>query len=400
MIDTKNHDLRIKCVDSEKDFVDIQCEWDALSEKSINPSLYATYTFVYTAWKHYRNENDQLFILTIRRGATLVGIAPFRIESRKLGNIRLLKGVNIRVIRFISEWGGGDKPSILTTEEPEILWDAIFQYLITDYTKWDMISLAEQPENSRVLHQRLFSNIRYSTKVLTESVSYYISITGTWEDYLKTRGRNTRRYWKIRREKLLNLPVGVNFQYFEDPGILPEALQKFLSIEQSGWKKNHDFTIGGNEINKRFYEELLMRLAEKKMVTIHLLTSTTTDIAAAIVYKIHDNAYIAKITYREEYSAYSPGIIMSSEIIKTLFGTHYKECDFLGFKGEEKNNLKNNWSTGTLQTITIQIYRKSLCMFLDMYGYKIKNLLRIKSNNRPSERAQVTNYISSNDSTS
>jgi hypothetical protein len=390
MIYNKCHDLRIECIDSEKDFVDLQYEWDALSEKSINPSLYAMYPFVYTAWKHYRNENDQLFILAVRRGATLVGIAPFRIESRKMGNIRLLKEVYIRVIRFISEWGGGDKPSILTTEEPEILWDTIFQYLITDYTKWDLISLAEQPENSPVLHIRLLNNIRYSTKVLPESISYYISITGTWEDYLKTRGRNTRRYWKTRREKLLNLPEGVNFQYFEDPGVLPEALQKFLIIEQSGWKKNRDFSIGGNEINKRFYEELLMCLAEKKMVTIHLLTSTTTDIAAAIVYKIHDNAYIAKITYREEYSAYSPGIIMSSEIIKTLFDTNYKECDFLGFKGEEKNNLKNNWSTGTLQTSTIQIYKKSLCMLLGMNGYKIKNLLRIKLYNKPSEYEQVT----------
>ena len=372
MMNNKSHDLKIERIDSEKDFIDLQNEWDALSEKSINPSFYAMYPFVYTAWKHYRNENDQLFILAVRRGTTLVGIAPFRIESRRMGNTLLLKRVYVRVIRFISEWGGGDRPSILTTEEPEIIWDAIFQYLIKDYTKWDMISLAEQPENSPVLHQKLLSNIRYSTKFFPESISYYITITGAWEDFLKARGRNTRRYWKTRREKLLNLPEGVNFQYVEDPGILQEALQKFLSIEQSGWKKNHDFSIGGNEINKRFYEELLMRLAEKKMVAIHLLTSATSDIAAAIVFKNHDIVYIAKITYREEYSANSPGIILSAEIIKTLFGTHYKVCDFLGFQGEEKNNLKNNWSTGTLQTISIQVHKKNLIMFFDMNGYKIK----------------------------
>lgn len=395
-MNNKNPDLRVDLIDSDKVFIDLQNEWNELSEKSINPSFYATYPFVYTAWKHYRSENDRLLILTIRRGATLVGIAPFRIESRKMGNIRFLKGVYIRVIRFISEWGGGDKPSILTIEDPEILWEAIFQYLIKDFTKWDMISLAEQPENSPVRNQRLLNNFRYYTKFLPESVSYYVSITGTWEDYLKTRGRNTRRYWKTRREKLLNLPEEVKFIYFEDPKTLPEALQKFISIEQSGWKKNRDFTIGGNAKNKEFYDELLLCLAEKKMVTIHFLASATTEIAAAIVYKNQNTMCIAKITFREEYSAYSPGIILSSEIIKSLFGSHYKECDFLGFRGEEKNNLKNNWSTGTQQTMTIQIYKKNFSMLLYLNGNKIKNIFwkffAIRSPNNRSEKEQVIDH--------
>jgi CelD/BcsL family acetyltransferase involved in cellulose biosynthesis len=392
----KNHDLRVDLIDSDKDFIDIQNEWDELSEKSVSPSFYATYPFVYTAWRHYRNENDRLLILTVRRGATLVGIAPFRLENRKMGNIRFLKGVYVRVIRFISEWGGGDKPSLLTIEEPEIVWEAIFQYLIRDFTKWDMISLAEQPENSPVRNLRLLNNFRYYTKFLPESVSYYVSITGTWEDYLKNRGRNTRRYWKTRREKLLNLPEEVKFIYFEDPKTLPEALQKFISIEQSGWKKNRNFTIGGNAKNKEFYDDLLQRLAGKEMVAIHFLVSAPTEIAGAIVYKNQNTVYIAKITFREEYSAYSPGIILSSEIIKNLFGSHYTECDFLGFRGEEKNNLKNNWSTGTQQTITIQIYKKNLPMFLYMNGNKIKNIFwkffTTRLPDGPSEKEQVIDH--------
>jgi len=392
-MNTKSYELRIELIDSEEAFFALQDEWDALIEKNINSSLYATYPFVHTAWKYFRNENDQLFILVVRRGATLVGIAPFRIGRRKVGNIRLLRGIKLRDLRFISEWGGGDKPSIVTIEEPEIMWDRIFQYLSKEYTQWDMMSLAEQPENSPVLNQRLLSNIWYSVRVVPEFTSNYISITGKWEDYIKTRGRNTRRYWKTRREKLFNLPEGVNFQCFEDPEILPEALKRFISIEQSGWKKDRDFTVGGNEINKRFYEELLIHLAEKKMVVIYLLTSGNTDIAAAILYKNHNIAYISKIAYRQEYADYSPGIILSAEIIKSLFGTHYEVVDFLGFRGEEQNNLKKNWSTGAFQTITIEVYKKSVCTFLYMNGDKLKNLSRkfiaITTGHQPSKQYEV-----------
>jgi len=388
---TKNYELRIERIASEEAFVAIKDEWDQLTEKSIDSSFYATYSFVHTAWKYYRSDNDQLFILVVRRGATLVGIAPFRIESIKMGNIRLIRGIRLRVIRFIAEWG--DKPTIVTTEEPEIMWDRIFQYLTKEYTQWDMISLAEQPANSPVLIQRLLRNIWYTARSVPESNSYYVSITGTWEEYIKTRGKNTRRTWKNGREKLFNLPEGVCFQCVEDPETLPEGLKRFISIEQSGWKKNRDFSVGGNEINKRFYEELLIHLAQKNMVAIYFLTSGTTDIAGELLYKNHNIAYLAQITHRQGYAEYSPGVILRAEIIKALFGTHYKRCDLLGFRGEE-NSLKKNWSTGALQTMTIQVYKKSLRMFLYMNGDKVKNAPRkfiaIMTGHQPSKQTQVT----------
>ena len=367
-MNTKSNELRIDLITSEEAFVEVKDEWDQLIEKSINSSFYATYPFVYTAWKHYRSENDQLFILAVRRGTTLVGIAPFRIKSVKLGNISLIRGIRLRMIRFIAEWGNGDKPSIVTIEEPEIMWNRIFQFLIKDYTQWDMISLAEQPASSPVLKQRVFSNIWYSGRVVPESTSYYISITGTWEEYIMKR-KNTQRTWKKDRKKLFSRPEGVYFQCFEDPDAVPGALKRFIAIEQSGWKKNSDFSVGGSEKQKAFYEELLIQLAHKNMVAIYLLTLGTTDIAGALRYKYNDTIYASQITYNSLYSEYSPGVILNAEIIKTLFGTHYQEYDLLGFRGEE-NSLKKNWSTGVQQTITIQIYKKSLYMFLYMNGDK------------------------------
>jgi hypothetical protein len=329
-----------------------------LSDISINSTVFVTYSFIHTAWKHFHGKNDQLFILIIRRGTTLVGIAPFRIERITLGNVSLLKKVYIRVIRFIGEWG--DKPALLTIEKPEIIWKVIFQYLNENYSQWDMISLAEQPESSPILDQRIVKSIKWSSKIYPEAISYNISINGTWEDYLKTRGKNTRRTFRINRDKLCNLPEEVELHCVEDPKKIADALQRFISIEQSGWKKNLDFTIGGNEKNKEFYKELLVQLANQNMASIFFLSSRTSDIAAEILYKKQNYAFLAKTTYREEFSKYSPGVILRAEIIKSLFEGQYRQCDLLGFQTEEKNTLKKNWSTGTLQTIRIQIYKKNL----------------------------------------
>jgi len=385
--------LKIEIIDSDEGFLALKNEWNRLTEKSFNPSFYATYPFVFTAWKHYRGEDDRLFILVVRQGPTLVGIAPFRIGRVDVGNIRLLKGVQLRVIRFIAEWGSGDKPTILTTERPERIWDRIFQFLTREFTQWDGIWLVEQPVNSPILTRKAVRKIWYSTSVVQNVPSFYTSITGTWEDYLKTRGKNTFRTWKNSRKKLFELPGGAFFQYIDDPDSMGAALKRFIDIEQSGWKKDQVFSVGGNEKNRRFYEELLVASAYKGMVSIVFLIQGTTDIAGMIVFKFNTFVYGAKVTYCQKYSAYSPGVILNAEIIRTLFGTQYEEYDYLGFqKTDEKNSLKKKWSTGSRETITVIVNKRNVRMGLFMHGTRLKALFRniVRLIREPSDKEHIT----------
>jgi len=382
--------LKIELIDSEEAFQAIKEEWDQLIEKSVNPSFYATYPFVYTTWKHFRNKNNHLFILLVRRDATLAGIAPFRIETMKEGNIYPL-----RLIRFIAEWGGGDKPAIVTIEKPDLVWERIFQFLSKEFTQWDGIWLEEQPANSPILNQRFLSNTWYSTMAVPNVTSFYTSIVGTWEEYLKTRGKITHHTWRRYRKKLFDTPQGVVFQCVDDPESIPESLKKFIDIEQSGWKKDRDFSVGGSEKNKRFYEELLVQLAHKNMAAIYLLTSGTTDIAGMILYKHNSTVYMAHITYRPTYAKYSPGVILNVEIIKMLFGTHYQEYDFLVFqRGDEKNSYKKKWSTGSRHTNTILVNKRNFRMLLFYNRNRLKTLrrtvVRMMTGYKASEQAQFT----------
>jgi len=377
MMDHSCDVLKIEIIDSDEGFIALKNEWNTLTEKSINPSFYATYPFVFTAWKHYHREDDRLFILVVRQGPTLVGIAPFRIGKVDVGNIRLFKGMQLRVIRFIAEWGSGDKPAILTTESPERIWDRIFQFLTREFTHWDGIWLVEQPVNSPILTRNAVRKLWYSTSVVKNAPSFYTSITGTWEDYLKTRGKNTFRTWKNSRKKLFELPGGAFFQHVNDPGSMGTALKRFIDIEQSGWKKDQEFSVGGNEKNRRFYQELLVESAHKGMASIVFLVLGTTDIAGMIVYKYKTLVYGAHVTYCQKYASYSPGVILNAEIIRTLFGTHNEEYDYLGFqKADEKNSLKKKWSTGSRETITVIVNKRNVRMGLFTQGTRLKTLLR------------------------
>jgi len=380
--------LRIKLVDSEEEFLAMEVEWNALFDKSINSSIYSSYPFVHTAWKYFKNENDRLFILVVKRDATLIAIAPFRIARVKMGNLCFKW-----LIRFISEYGSGDKPSILSIEEPECIWEGIFQFLSEEFTQWDGIQLFEQPANSPVLNLKFFSDRLYFASAVPQVSSFYLSIAGTWEEYLKTLGKDTRRKWKKSRKKLFDLPEEVYFQCIEDYENLPEALERYIDIEQSGWKINRDFSVGGNDINRGFYTELLKHLACKNMVSMYFLKSGTTDIAASIQYKQKSIVYGAHITYRLTYAQYSPGVILTMELLRKLFGTQFHEFDFLGLRNVKKFTLTKNLSTGTRQTVRIEIYKKSVFIHLYMMGKRankfLQKVIRMMISPMPSEQTQT-----------
>jgi len=363
MINTKYEDLRIERIDSEEAFQAIENEWDALIDKSINSTFYSTYPFVFTAWKHFRSETDRLFILAVRRNGTLVGIAPFTIQSMKAANIRLL-----RVIRFIADWGGGDKPTIVTTEQPGLVWERIFEFLNEEFTQWDGIYLGEQPGDSLVLDSRLFQQNGVSPLVVSASNSFYVSLTGTWEEYLNSVGKNTLKRWKKDRKKLFTIYDEVTVQCIEEQVDLPDALKRFISIEQSGWKKHYDFSIGGNEKQRAFYEELISSLAYKKMVAFYFLKTGSTDIAGELLFKSKTTVYSAHVAFNPAYADCSPGILLSTETIKAYIGMNYKEFDFLTLPNDEKNDAKKNWSTGSRKTVSLLIGKRKLRMGLFILG--------------------------------
>lgn len=364
--------LTVEIIDSERKFTALEQEWDRLIAESDGSSFFSTFDFVHTAWKHFHGKADRLFILLVKRGERLVGIAPFMIKIRRIGGIPL-----IRAIKFIVEWGNGDKPTLVTTENPELIWTCIYRFLSTEFTQWESLYAMEQPMNSPLLKQPFFSEASYDSMVIQDSISFFVSLAGSWEEYKKNRSRNTRRNWSRYRKKLFALPYGINIHCFESSENLKEAIERFVSIEQSGWKKGCDFSVGGTTIQKKFHEELVLNLARKNMIGIYLLSSGNDDIAGVLIYKFKDIMYGGQITYNLEYAQYSPGVFLMVELIRQHFESHYKIFDFLGLQGEiPKNSFKRDWSTGEKETVKIMISKKNIRVFLYNIGKKLQRFLK------------------------
>jgi hypothetical protein len=111
--------MNVHIVDSEQALHSLEREWNDLSSKDATSSFFSSFDYVRIAWEHFKGKSDRLFILLLRNGDRLAGIAPFKISRSYLW------GIPARTIKFIAEWEG-DRPGIVVEGTEELAWNWIW----------------------------------------------------------------------------------------------------------------------------------------------------------------------------------------------------------------------------------------------------------------------------------
>ena len=342
--------MKIRIVDTDDEFDALERPWNLLSEET-SPNVFSSFDYVRTAWRHFRSSRDRLYILVLSEGPSIIGIAPFYIARCRRWRIPH------RAIKWIATWEG-DRPRLLVEENEEMCWSEIFRFLKNQGHSWEVLDLVEQPMNGP--EGRGWSFLPrsgwYWEKSL-DSIDYYISLEGSWEDYLKGLHRNARHNWTNRKRRLSS-NGGFVIERISDPDRIKEALSRFVAIEQESWKTNAGIGVGKDERTLSFYQDLLVRMAAKGKAFIYFLKSGGETIAGKICCIQQDVVYSLHTTYLPAYAAYSPGILVQADLIQKLFGGPYGELDLLAMREDGAlPKHKTDWATGRRETVRFTAYR-------------------------------------------
>lgn len=344
--------MKIRIVEREEDFDELEAPWNQLSDKTPS-SFFSSFDYVRTAWQHFHKTSDRLFLLVFEEGTGIEGIAPFYIERCRE------RGIPHRAIRFISSWEG-DRPRILTAGSEMRIWNKILMFLNEKFHEWEVLELAEQSvEGPDEKGWSFLFRPGWYWERMPDSVDYYISLKGTWEQYLQCLDRNVRHDWQRRSRKLIRDFGPFALEVIVDRALVQNALCRFVAIEQSGWKAAAGVGVAKDEQNLMFYTDLLSRLTEKGQACMCFIKSDEDDLAAIIAFIQKDVIYARHITYSPAYAQYSPGILLLAEFIRIQFGGTSQECDLLGMRENNgsSQDYKVRWAKGRRQTIYWAGYR-------------------------------------------
>jgi CelD/BcsL family acetyltransferase involved in cellulose biosynthesis len=344
--------MKIKVVDKEKDFDNLEATWERLAEK-VSASYFSSFYFVRALWQHFHEPGHRLVVLVATDGATPVGIAPFLVARTKQ------RGIPCRTVRFINNMWVGDRPEILADGDGREIWREIITFLFRELSSWDLLELGEQPvEGPLEKGWDFLSRPGLYWDRVDDAVGYYVPLNGTFEDYLKLLSARTRRDWRSKSRHLKGSIGDFDIECVSEPEQMMNALKRFIAVEQLGWKAASGAALSRDATRIGFYEDIIGRLAQTREVGFYFLSANGADIASTIAFLHRDVAYLKEITYDPAHSKCSPGIVLLAGVIERMFGSPYKELDLMGMREDKgPQRYKRQWAKGRRETVLWRGYR-------------------------------------------
>ncbi|MES9957448.1 MAG: GNAT family N-acetyltransferase [Sedimenticola sp.] len=209
----------------------------------------------------------------------------------------------------------------------------------------------------------------------TQRLDYFetlqIPTDRSFEDYWSERSRNLRRNITKKTNRLNDHNISYELNTISSPDQLAEAVRTYGEIEQHGWKGKAGTAVDFSQASGRFYVDMLGRFAEREKATAYQLVFDGVVVASALTIKGCGMLIILKITFNEDKSDYSPGLLMMYELHKLAFED--PEVEIIEYYGKATQraqqwavNLRTlyhlNYFRSPLAYKAVDVLRKARCM--------------------------------------
>lgn len=165
-----------------------------------------------------------------------------------------------------------------------------------------------------------------------------LHLEGNWDNYYLHLFTHFRQ--EIRRKtKKLEAHGTIVYQQYESP-LDPCLFRQFLELEDHSWKGRNKSSILKWEHLLNIYQWLIY--LDNPIIHLRLFFMTLNDqlISASLCFKTVDELYVFKIAFAEEFSSYSPGLLLRLFEIRTAFEEGLKVSDFSGWAQPWMNYFK------------------------------------------------------------
>jgi CelD/BcsL family acetyltransferase involved in cellulose biosynthesis len=150
------------------------------------------------------------------------------------------------------------------------------------------------------------------------SAGSYIPTEGSIEDFRSGLSANFKGNLRKARNKLAQLPA-VETAFVAGEQATEAGLDRFLSLEASGWKGEIGTAIGVSPSLETFYRALCRGLAARGWLEWHELRSAGRLIAGHLAVRLGDSISLPKIAFDEDFARCAPGNLLMERCIERAF---------------------------------------------------------------------------------
>jgi CelD/BcsL family acetyltransferase involved in cellulose biosynthesis len=279
-----------------------------------------------------------------------VGVVPLVTQSRCFGVIPA------RTLRSLSGKHSCRFDLVVSRTQRPATIAAVWEALRSDQS-WDVLEALDVPKGAAFEDLTAHAVADgYLVARWPTLLSPYLSIPLNGDDPYSHCPRHYKKV-RARLENSLRRLNGVGDVRFEVATTdHTEALQRFITMELSGWKGARGSAIGCAKSTTTFYHRIAQTFATAEALRIYTLWVNQTAVAMEVGLVTNGTYFSPKATYNEDFASFSPGHLLTRYIIRDLALNGIGRYDFLGPRARHKTI----WAGEVLPHANYRVFRPTL----------------------------------------
>lgn len=360
-------DLAVEIIESESDFLALEYRWNALAQRTVQPSVFLTHEWFRAAWAWRRLDAD-LRILVVRDGDVIVGILPLvspRCPAGQAQRLELLTVPDTQCCDLVVE-----------AARLEAVANALSDTLAA-LPEWDLLQL-EYLDPEGAITRALVPALQRAG-LLTEEHhdrrNAYIPLDGDWNRYYANRSRRLKKGNNLIQNRMRRAG-DVRIQHVttstDQAQPVDDIVDAVVEISRRSWKQ-----ATGNSLDHpgpgAFIRELSRSAAAKGWLSIWLVHLGGK--AVAMEYQLNDggNVHALRADFDSRSGYPSPGSFLLRQMIERLFGQGYRRY----YMGPGNNSYKARWTDMSIPLWGIHVYNRTVAgRAMGLWKGRVKPWLR------------------------
>lgn len=316
--------LTVDVVDDLRGFEALRDEWGELLQDSTSDCIFLTWEWLFTWWKHLAGER-QLYLITVRRGGRLVGIAPLAVRPRQPERL-----FPFRALEFLGTGNvGSDYLDFIIRRGEE---EQVTRSLAVHFSKCRLMFELSQVKLTPTHTGRFaafLSGSGWSVSQMVTEICPYMSLGGLdWESYLGTLGR-AHRYNVRRRLKNLQSSFQVSWELAASEEARRRCFRALLDLHEARWSTRDGSDALHSQALVGFHDEWSRLALKRGWLRLYLLSLDGAPVAAVYGFSYLNVFHFYQSGFDPAYSAHSVGMVALAMSIRAALEEGVQEYDLL-----------------------------------------------------------------------
>ncbi|RDE24812.1 GNAT family N-acetyltransferase [Motiliproteus coralliicola] len=156
-----------------------------------------------------------------------------------------------------------------------------------------------------------------------------LSIPDNFDNYWSTRSKNVRQNTNKAKNRLKKEGIAPSIEVINNVNQMQDLVKEFGTLESQGWKAQSGTAVSPDNVQGRFYTELLNAYAPEQAEVWRYLYNDRT-VAVDLCLKQNGILYILKTTFDQDWSRYSPAFAMHIEGVNYCSTNGINSIEFYG----------------------------------------------------------------------